>query len=190
MGIEFIEFPPVLHIQLRRFMFDTKQNKMIKINDRFEFPETIDLTDFLANDSPDKGRSNVYDLYGVLVHDGLGYSGHYYAHLRTSTSLQWYKFNDIFVSKDTTENSVLNNYGNNSTYELDKEMQTKSTHSGYLLIYVRKEVAESIFEPIKEESIPEHLKKLNENVKAQFVMESILKTNFINRINGFFSSQQ
>ena len=69
MGREFIEFPPVLHLQLKRFMFDyTRQNGMYKVNDQFEFPETIDLTEFLAKDSPSREKSNIYVLYGVLVH--------------------------------------------------------------------------------------------------------------------------
>lgn len=93
MGVEFLSFPPVLHLHLNRFTFDYEYFRRIKINDRFEFPKEIDLDPFLAKDA-DHSKSSIYDLYGVLVHSGNANYGHYYAFLRTSTSVQWYKFND------------------------------------------------------------------------------------------------
>lgn len=281
MGVEFVEFPPVLHLQLIRFTYDpTQPTGMTKINDRFEFPESIDLTDFLAMDSPCRDRSNIYDLYGVLVHSGGALGGHYYAFLRTSTSPQWYKFNDSHVSKDSVENAVFDNFGNPAEKEeendenddenhfLKNEMKKLSSaqmgidicggrreedvnihdpeyewqrhkrevfdaehfkdikknakrgnnrrrnfyhgeryYSGYLLVYVRREDAESIFEPISDESVPDHLKAYIENksrqqneqleknikekttLKVELVHENILRTNSVNRILGFFPSK-
>jgi ubiquitin carboxyl-terminal hydrolase 7 len=43
----FKKFPPVLHLQLKRFEYDMHKDAMVKINDRHEFPETIDLSDYL-----------------------------------------------------------------------------------------------------------------------------------------------
>ncbi|OHT04492.1 hypothetical protein TRFO_28001 [Tritrichomonas foetus] len=111
MGTEFLEFPSVLHLHLRRFMYNVETNGMIKINDKFEFPQEIELTEFLAQDSPDRQKSNIFDLYGVLVHSGGVYGGHYYAFLRTSNGNQWYKFNDSVVSKDSVENAIDDNFG-------------------------------------------------------------------------------
>lgn len=150
--IKFIEFPPVLHILLKRFMFDFKHNKMTKINDYYEFPETMDLTEYLADDSPQKKMSNIYDLYGVLVHSGNYSGGHYYAFLRTSTDQQWYKFNDSSVSKETVMNAVYNNFGS---------ISGSNCYSGYMLIYCRREKAEMLFKPISIDSIPNHLKSNN-----------------------------
>ena len=184
MKTEFVKLPPVLHLQLCRFLYDHRKDKLAKINDRFEFPLTIDLTEFLTEDSPDRSRSNVYDLYGVLVHSGTCDSGHYYAFLRTSTSPQWYKFNDSYVSKDTVENAVNKNYGN--TFYEEFLGKKENNCNGYILIYVHRDSAESIFEPIKDESIPIHLRQQKDLIKIQFVFDSILKKNSINRINGFF----
>lgn len=46
-GVIFKKFPPVLHLQLKRFEYDMEKDVMVKINDRHEFPETIDLTEYL-----------------------------------------------------------------------------------------------------------------------------------------------
>jgi ubiquitin carboxyl-terminal hydrolase 7 len=42
MGIVFVDFPPVLHLHLRRFEYDHRYDRLCKISDRFEFQETID----------------------------------------------------------------------------------------------------------------------------------------------------
>ena len=88
MGQEFTDFPSILHIHLRRFARDYERNTCVKINDRFEFPPEIDLGEFLAPDA-DRSKSNVYDLFGVLVHSGGSMCGHYYAFLRISQDPQW-----------------------------------------------------------------------------------------------------
>lgn len=142
---EFFEFPPVLNIHLKRFTFDTTGT--IKINDHFEFPEMIDLTEYLADESSQKNSVNIYDLYGVIVHSGSASNGHYYAFLRTPTDPQWYKFDDSKVSKETVENAINANFGDEN-----------HNYSGYILIYVRRENAKSLFENINDDSIPEHLK--------------------------------
>ncbi|KAK8883545.1 hypothetical protein M9Y10_042639 [Tritrichomonas musculus] len=183
MGTEFLEFPPILHIHLRRFMFDMDSFEgMIKINDRFEFPETIDLTEYLVQDSPQKSKSNIYDLYGVLVHYG-GYSGgHYYAFLRTSTDPQWYKFNDSIVSKESVQKAVYDNYGSKERF-----------YSAYMLIYVRRNDAQSLYEPISDDLVPEHLKMYKEStqikeneIKVYFMHEFCLKSNVADKVLGFF----
>ncbi|KAJ1673860.1 ubiquitin-specific protease ubp15, partial [Spiromyces aspiralis] len=50
-GMAFMSFPPVLHLQLKRFEYDFMYDRMVKINDRFEFPFEIDLGEFLASDA-------------------------------------------------------------------------------------------------------------------------------------------
>mgnify|MGYP001088300988 CR=1 FL=1 len=64
--------------------------------------------------------------------------------------------------------------------------QIKIKHSAYLLVYIRREDAESLFQPINDESIPNHLKHFNDLIKIQFAHKYILKKNSISRINGFF----
>ena len=46
-GVQFTQFPPVLYLHLMRFQYDPMSDTNIKINDRFEFYNQLDLTDFL-----------------------------------------------------------------------------------------------------------------------------------------------
>jgi ubiquitin C-terminal hydrolase len=220
MGFEFLEFPSVLHIHLMRFTYDVNQGRSIKLPDRFEFPPEIDLTEFLAKDAPGRSKSNLFDLYGVLVHAGGTMGGHYYAFLRTSTGPQWYLFNDSNVSKVTAQRSIVENYGAKTTsirssvanrvideyrrsllYRMEKAFAGESSsgssgYSGYMLIYIRRDDANLLMEPIPVESIPRHLRDFYEEercaksenltvVKVSYAGESTLRTNTVNHIRGF-----
>ncbi|KAK2943422.1 putative Ubiquitin carboxyl-terminal hydrolase 15 [Blattamonas nauphoetae] len=46
---KFLELPPVLHLQLNRWEYDMNTGRMAKLNDRFEFPEQLDMSPFLIN---------------------------------------------------------------------------------------------------------------------------------------------
>ena len=85
-GVKFLRFPPVLNIQLKRFEFDMTTLNMVKINDKFEFTQTLDLDRFVADDSPDhnssSGVANTYCLHSVLVHSGNVHGGHYFVYVR------------------------------------------------------------------------------------------------------------
>lgn len=62
-GVSFLSFPPVLHLHLKRFEYDMMRDDTIKINDRLEFPMSIDLEEFL-DESADRSEPHIYDLYG------------------------------------------------------------------------------------------------------------------------------
>lgn len=78
-GVKFLTLPPVLHLQLMRFMYDPQTDQNIKINDRFEFPEQLPLDEFLQKTDP-KDPAN-YILHAVLVHSGDNHGGHYVVYL-------------------------------------------------------------------------------------------------------------
>ena len=65
-GIIFKTFPPVLHLQLLRFQYDPAVDMYVKTNDRYEFPESLVLDEFL--EEPDENESAVYILHAILVH--------------------------------------------------------------------------------------------------------------------------
>ena len=68
----------------------------LQINDRYEFPDELDLDvddgKFLSPDA-DRSVRNLYKLHSVLVHSGGVHGGHYYAYIRP-TNKQWLKFDD------------------------------------------------------------------------------------------------
>jgi ubiquitin carboxyl-terminal hydrolase 7 len=90
-GVRFVHLPPVLQIQLKRFEFNSRSFNMVKINDRFEFDEVLDLDDLLEfDDSKDPGIRNIYHLHSIVMHRGSVNCGHYYAYIRNSTHKeQW-----------------------------------------------------------------------------------------------------
>lgn len=42
-GVKFLTFPPILHLQLMRFMYDPQTDQNIKINDRYTPASTLYL---------------------------------------------------------------------------------------------------------------------------------------------------
>ena len=64
----FTKFPPVLHLQLMRFQFDPLTEANVKINDRYEFPEKLDVTKYLKDG--EEATPICYTLHAVLVHSG------------------------------------------------------------------------------------------------------------------------
>ncbi|KAI7736785.1 hypothetical protein M8C21_016432, partial [Ambrosia artemisiifolia] len=71
-GVLFIDFPPVLQLQLKRFEYDFTRDMMVKINDRYEFPLELDLDrengKYLSPDA-DKSVRNLYTLHRFKFDD-------------------------------------------------------------------------------------------------------------------------
>ncbi|XP_024631332.1 ubiquitin carboxyl-terminal hydrolase 12 isoform X5 [Medicago truncatula] len=165
-GVLFIDFPPVLQLQLKRFEYDFARDTMVKINDRYEFPLQLDLDrDDGKYLSPDADRSirNLYTLHSVLVHSGGVHGGHYYAYIRPTLSNQWFKFDDERVTKEDTNRALEEQYGgeeelpltnpgfNNSPFKFTKYS------NAYMLVYVRESDKDKIICNVDEKDIARHL---------------------------------
>ncbi|PKY58830.1 cysteine proteinase [Rhizophagus irregularis] len=158
--IVFESFPPVLHLQLKRFKYDIQKGAIVKINDRFEYPMEIDLEEFLSKDA-DKSNSHKYLLHGVLVHSGDLHKGHYFALLKPEKDGKWFKFDDDRVIP-VTENEVLEyNYGGkNPNNNPNKIGHTLIKHTNaYVLIYIRESNINEVLSPLVSEDVPSHLCK-------------------------------
>lgn len=76
-----------------------------KINDRFEFPDRIDMTPYKVehlSDPKSPIEPDIFGLVGVLVHTGTAESGHYYSYTRerpSASCASWVEFNDSDVSR-------------------------------------------------------------------------------------------
>ncbi|CAE7717255.1 UBP12 [Symbiodinium sp. CCMP2592] len=148
-GIRFVQFPPVLNLQLKRFHFDMERMDMVKLNSRFEFPRRLDLSQF----APGAGH---YLLHSVVVHSGDVNSGHYYAYIRPNLDERWVKFDDDNVTPCSDFAAVEDNFGGSdpnafnyfdrSPSEL-KSLQWPSRpriHNAYILVYIREDCAEDV----------------------------------------------
>ncbi|CAK0892700.1 unnamed protein product, partial [Prorocentrum cordatum] len=153
-GCRFKRFPPVLFVQLKRFMFDVERMDMCKLNGRLEFPTRLDLEALAPG-------SGTYSLHSVVVHSGSVSDGHYYAFARlragaTEQDCQWVKFNDELVTHCSEQAAVEDNYGGEDPQLWDyfqlppdqlvgaRAPTAPKIHSAYMLSYVREDHLEEI----------------------------------------------
>ncbi|KAL5702532.1 ubiquitinyl hydrolase 1 [Ranunculus cassubicifolius] len=153
-GVTFVDFPPVLQLQLKRFEYDYTEDAMVKINDKYEFPLTLDLDrdnrKYLSPDS-DTSVRNLYTLHSVLVHSGGVSGGHYYAYIRPNLTDQWFKFDDDEVTKEDRKMAVEENYGGHTFFGFTK------FSSAYMLVYIRDSDKDKILCDVDENDITEDL---------------------------------
>ncbi|XVF24605.1 hypothetical protein REPUB_Repub13aG0141800 [Reevesia pubescens] len=166
-GVLFIDFPPVLQLQLKRFEYDFMRDTMVKINDRYEFPLQLDLDrengKYLSPEA-DRSVRNLYTLHSVLVHSGGVHGGHYYAYIRPTLSDQWFKFDDERVTKEDVKRALEEQYGgeeelpqtnpgfNNAPFKFTKYS------NAYMLVYIRESDKDKIICNVDEKDIAEHLR--------------------------------
>ena len=76
------KLPPVLTIALNRIEMDWGTMQRKKINDRFEFPLELDMSDFLASEVSASPDESLYELKAIVIHSGGPYGGHYYTYIK------------------------------------------------------------------------------------------------------------
>ena len=171
-GVRFIQFPPVLHLQLKRFDFDLQSLRNYKIHSRYEFPRELDLGKYVDANSPHRDDPAVYVLQGVMVHSGTAGGGHYYAYFRPTARKRWYKFNDMRVTKATSEEAIEDNFGVNSSGSGGGGGQSRGLlgsmlggpsggkdpyTSAYMLQYVRKDHFQACVADVPMSVVPHHI---------------------------------
>lgn len=174
-GVIFESFPPVLHLQLKRFEYDIQRDAMMKVNDRHEFPEEFDAAPYLSDDA-DKSESWVYELHGVLIHSGDFNAGHYYSFLKPNKNGHWYKFDDDRVTRATLKETLEENFGGEYPNMTNGQGQrqpymrgysTKRSMNAYMLVYVRKSRSDDVLLDVKDEDIPDHIERRLTEEKAE-----------------------
>ncbi|KAI8991002.1 hypothetical protein BDF20DRAFT_903898 [Mycotypha africana] len=177
-GVIFESFPPVLHLQLKRFEYDFMRDTMVKINDRYEFPSEINLDKYCSNS--DKDGPYDYELHGVLVHSGDISGGHYFALIRPGKEEKWYRFDDDRVIPVTHKEVYEENFGdeplrngrdapsflNGNTRTNSAARMMKRFTNAYMLVYIRKSKLDEILGPVSESDIPVHLKRRLDDERA------------------------
>eukprot|EP00658_Telonema_sp_P-2_P035982 TRINITY_DN26098_c0_g1_i1.p2 TRINITY_DN26098_c0_g1~~TRINITY_DN26098_c0_g1_i1.p2 ORF type:complete len:179 (-),score=42.76 TRINITY_DN26098_c0_g1_i1:102-638(-) len=92
-GVMLQKVSPILNVHLKRFMYDPQSDSVKKVHDRFEFPFTLNLSEFLPNTVPEEHTT--YTLHAVVVHSGIGSGGHYYSYVRANCAdHDWQLCND------------------------------------------------------------------------------------------------
>jgi ubiquitin carboxyl-terminal hydrolase 7 len=133
--------PSLLQLHLKRFKYDWQTHTITKLNNRYTFPEEIDLKEILTTNNDtiimphDESQSSTqYVLQSVIVHAGPFGSGHYYSYCKPMLTLeekgeeitytsstsktnkntkrcQWYRFDDEIVTPVTFEEVLADAYG-------------------------------------------------------------------------------
>ena len=164
-GVIFKSFPPVLHLQLRRFEYDVMKDALVKINDRHEFPFEIDLAEFVDPAERDPNTSYNYRLHGVLVHSGDLHGGHYFALIKPTKDGRWFKFDDDRVTPVTDKEVLEDNYGGDmpnglmAPHQRNQARTLKKFTNAYMLVYIRDSELDTVMAPFTESDTPSHLSK-------------------------------
>ncbi|CAI5758987.1 unnamed protein product [Candida verbasci] len=171
-GVVFESFPPVLHLQLKRFEYDFMVDDLVKIDDFYEFPDKIDLKPYLNDDLPDevKNQNWNYKLHGVLVHQGTISNGHYYAMIKPAAQNDtWLRFDDDKVWKVTPQEVFKDNFGainltqdqlNQMTRNEQQDHFMRRVTSAYMLVYYRETELKRILpdnDEVLNSYIPKHI---------------------------------
>lgn len=144
------EIPDHLIFHLKRFEFDLHTMVRSKINDTFEFPECIDMRPYTIeylSDSDPCTTPDVFQLAGVLVHNGTAESGHYYSYIKDRHEFTeqcnpiWFEFNDSEVSSFDPSTIPTSCYGGTDfigpNKELGQPIAFHKSYSAYMLFYER-----------------------------------------------------
>ncbi|EME84538.1 uncharacterized protein MYCFIDRAFT_173507 [Pseudocercospora fijiensis CIRAD86] len=96
------QMPDNLTFCLKRFTFEAMLGTEGKVNDRFVFPQSIDMSRYCSAHLDDPAapmKEDIFELVGVIVHQGTLQLGHYWSYtlLRNTsdpTSRVWVKLED------------------------------------------------------------------------------------------------
>lgn len=53
----------------------------MKINDKFEYPLELNLSEYLDHEAFETAEDAVYELKSIIIHRGGAYGGHYHAYI-------------------------------------------------------------------------------------------------------------
>ncbi|EMC94149.1 hypothetical protein BAUCODRAFT_74418 [Baudoinia panamericana UAMH 10762] len=166
-GVIFESFPQVLHLQLKRFEYDFQRDAMMKVNDRYEFPEVWDASPYL-DPAADMSEPYVYHLHGVLVHSGDLNAGHYYSFLKPEKNGEFFRFDDDRVTRATKREAIDDNFGGDyapnpvngvqkGQNPYTRQWSTKRSNNAYMLVYIRESRLDQILPAGNDVQPPPHL---------------------------------
>ncbi len=152
----FVTLPPILTFNLRRFSYNTETGRRSKIVSKFEFPEILDMSDYVP-DLDDDGESSklVYELYLVVIHEMRitratkakygGSGGHYYCFAQDPSDSDsfWIEFNDRSVNFVNSWDAVQDSFGGDAGIE----------RPAYMLSYARRDQIKHLFRDQKSGSV-------------------------------------
>lgn len=137
------KIPNSLTFCLKRFAFDNILDGENKVNDRFEFPKEINMSHYkreYLEDPTTTQDPDMFELSGVIVHQGSLSYGHYWSYVRLPNSsgpdnATWLYLED---SKTFRVNGGIQEVQQNCFGGLRFNDGSERTDSAYVLFYQRK----------------------------------------------------
>ncbi|XP_021949612.1 ubiquitin carboxyl-terminal hydrolase 48 [Folsomia candida] len=142
-----LKLPPVLNLQLMRFVFDRETLRKKKVTTSIQFPEVLDMTSRVTEEESSENKIDTltYHLSAVLIHNGPSTSsGHYIAQIKDLRTGAWLKFNDENVDplgRGKSQKLILKEdegSGSDSDKGKHKKIKTTGVHNSqgaYMLVY-------------------------------------------------------
>jgi ubiquitin carboxyl-terminal hydrolase 34 len=143
--------PDNIIFSLKRFEFDLTTLQRSKINDKFNFPNQINMARFTLESlsKPDEEHPlDPFELAGVLVHSGSAETGHYYSYIRLPSheadgKHRWAEFNDTEVS-DFDPSRIPDSCFGGYCVDSITNMEYAKSWNAYMLLYQRVTPAEKV----------------------------------------------
>ena len=161
-----ISLPNYINFGLNRFSYDYNTFERIKLNNKFEFPLELNMKQFCdindKNLTQENDNDYLYELYGVIVHSGTPFSGHYYSYIRDMTNQgKWKLDEDIPKAKEQINNN--NNKKEEEKEEKNNNEETKDKKKGKKKNKKNKNKEQEIKN--KEDNDNNNINTINENEK-------------------------
>jgi Ubiquitin carboxyl-terminal hydrolase len=120
-GLRLATAPSILVCHFKRFAYDEKSHKLVRLKKKISFPMRLEIGDYMSK--VNQARPPPYELVSVLVHQGNSCEyGHYLAYVKHSGV--WYKCNDSTI-EPVDVSTVLNQQAYILMYEV-AEMREKN----------------------------------------------------------------
>ena len=129
-----ISLPTYINIGLNRFTFSMETFERIKVTTRFEFPLEINMKEYcdIEDNENLKDEDYIYELYGVIIHSGTPYAGHYFSYIRDLTGQgNWdYKPNEKKEEEKEKEKKEEKKEEEKKEEEKEKEKKEEKKEEG------------------------------------------------------------
>ena len=171
---EIKKLPNILFIQLKRFKYDKKENKFIKLNNYVKYEYKMNLNEFISKKDKKNNNEN-FVLYSVIIHNGSLDNGHYFTFCNDFKSNVWIKLNDSKINVSDEKEVFDDNFGgfyNDFEYDFEKNKiitikNVEKEKNAYILIYVKEDKISKLIENENEEIYIKNIQNEIENFKEK-----------------------
>lgn len=192
------DVPDNLIFNLKRFDYDILTGLRTKLNDQFQFPDSLDIAPYTLkhlSNPEEEMEPDIFELTGIIVHSGTAETGHYYSYIRQRPSSQgtahsWIQFNDQEVTTFDPNTIHDNCFGG-----FDATWSTlPKFYNAYMLLYQRKSSIQSIEEHFQQQnqfgpvtlqtsrSLERHIAKHNELYLRGYCAQDLSHTQFVRKL--------